>query len=269
MRRSSRKRSLTSGVFTTPGDSEGDQLALLKRYRAERTYTDKDSWATFLALVLEVGIHIVDEDAPHTGCCKAVSLLLLLRPEYEAPCAAIPCQGPEQAFSSNSTTGTMPIRKAIGLPAHVTQLRALLSSELDAAELSRLRSSANTNRSGYLSAISLADAKRLVAMSFEEGRALGHSMSPIWLEEWETSVICAHYQVVCVELHGASSSNGDRSHVQIVYSSSEQASTKLADDTELVFLRRIKCHYHAVWIGGKGRWCVGDLPVAARAFLGI
>jgi len=70
--------------------------------------------------------------------------------------------------------------------------------------------------------VSLDDAKVKVMTSFCQGLELGSSMSPIWLEEWETAKILAWYSaaqgsnIVCVELHSKCVSNRQRSHVQVV-----------------------------------------------------
>lgn len=64
--------------------------------------------------------------------------------------------------------------------------------------------------------MSLDDARSRVMTSYDQGILSGQSMSPIWLEEWETSRIAAQWRVVVVELHSASTSNRGRSHIQVI-----------------------------------------------------
>ena len=77
-----------------------------------------------------------------------------------------------------------------------------------------------------------------VGLSYDAGRPAGFSMSPVWLEEWETSVLAAGgwqfgtsnaggsgigeeeegveaAPFVVVELHDACASNAWRSHFQV------------------------------------------------------
>jgi hypothetical protein len=249
-----------TGLFACPGDEgpDGGTVELRQRWRVERRYTDGDSWGLWVAALAAAQVALHEEDVPHTGCCKAYALVLLLQPEYAHLGAATSPQWPKKPE----------------VYAHVLTLRALLPPALDDAELALLRSPANANRSGYTAATSLEDAKRRVAVPFDRGRALGYSMSPVWLEEFETSVVCAHHRVACIELHSACTSNCGRSHVQVVLPAGCPAPAPgkplvLRDDTEVVFLRRIACHYHAVWINGRARTPVRELPSAVRSFLGI
>jgi len=158
--------------------------------------------------------------------------------------------------------------------AHVLTMRALVPPALDDAEFVLLRLQANSNRSGYLTAANLKDAKLRVAVPYNLGRRTGNSMSAVWFEEFETSVVCGHLSVVCIEFHSACASNCRRSHVQVVLHAGCPAPEPgqplvLSDDTEVVFLRRMACHYNPVWVNKRARTPVRELPSAVRAFLGI
>jgi hypothetical protein len=265
-------------LFAGPGDEgpDGGTLALRQRWRVARRYTYGDSWDFWVAALAAAQVALHDEDVPHTGCCKAYALVLLLQPEYAH-------LGPALTGATTKKPKPTPLGRAKTAPllpkkpevyAHVLTLRALLPPALDDVELALLRSPANANRSGYTAATSLEDAKRRVAVPYNRGRALGYSMSPVWLEEFETSVVCAHLGVACFELHSACASNCGRSHVQVVLPAGCPAPAPghplvLSDDTEVVFLRRIACHYHAVWVNGRARTPVRELPSAVRSFLGI
>ena len=72
------------------------------------------------------------------------------------------------------------------------------------------------NRSGYLEATCVLDAKRLVAIPFRGGLKLGNSMSRIWWETFEAAIAAKEYNVIIVELHSKSPSNNYVSHKQIV-----------------------------------------------------
>ena len=61
----------------------------------------------------------------------------------------------------------------------------------------------------------LDDAKKRIRLSYDMARKVGSSMSPVWLEEWETSVIGASEQVVFLEIHNAKV--GIQSHFQLVF----------------------------------------------------
>lgn len=267
-------------MFAGPGEEgpDGGTLALRQRWRVERRYTRGDSWDLLVAAMDEAGVPLHDEDVPHTGCCKAYALVLLLQPEYAHLGPALTA-----GAATKKTAKPTPLGKAKAAPAvlpkkpevyaHVLTLRLLLPPAIDDAELALLCSPANANRSGYKLAMSLDDAKRRVAVPYHLGRALGYSMSPVWLEEYETSVVCRARGVACVELHSACASNWGRSHVQVVLPHGPAPlpgqPLVLGEDTEVVFLRRIACHYHAVWVNGRARTPVRELPSAVRAFLGI
>jgi len=74
--------------------------------------------------------------------------------------------------------------------------------------------------------------------TFCQGLERGSSMSPIWLEEWETAKILAWYsavrgeKVVCVELHSKCVSNRQRSHVQVVL---PEPNHRLGPDDQVLF----------------------------------
>jgi hypothetical protein len=209
----------------------------------------------------EVALH--DEDVPHTGCCKPYALVLLLRPEYAY-------LGKLLNARLTKKTALFSLPKKPEVYEHVRQLRALLPGTLVETEFQMLRSDANANRSGYLAAVNLADARIRVAVPFDLGKKLGYSMSPVWLEEWETSTICRQERVACIEFHSKCTSNGERSHVQVVLPNEVQpGQPMLSPDVEVVFVRRIRCHYHAVWINGRARTPVCELPPALRSFLGV
>ena len=38
---------------------------------------------------------------------------------------------------------------------------------------------------------------------------------------------------------------------------------------QVIFLRRIVCHYHPVWVNGRGMTRLGDLDEKIRAFCGL
>jgi len=270
----------SSGFFSFPGDesSDGGTLALRQRWNVERRYTRGDSWDSLVAAMAAAKVPLHDEDVPHTGCCKAYALVLLLQPEYAHLGAQLTARATEmatKAANSNDTNDVAPVvmPKKPKIYKHVKALRAQLPAAIDEEELKILRSSANANRSGYIAATSVEDAKLRVAVPFDKGRALGYSMSPVWLEEFETSVACAKAGVACLEFHSACASNGWRSHMQVVLPSGPPPEPgqplKLSEDTEMVVLRRIGCHYHAVWINNRARTPVRDLPSAVRSFLGI
>lgn len=267
-------------LFSDPSDEspDGGTLALRQRWNVERRYTRGDSWDLLVAAMAAAKVLLHDADVPHTGCCKAYALVLLLRPVYAQLGALLTARATEMATKAAhgaETKGIAPdaMPKKPEVYKHVKALRAQLPAAIDDEELKLLRSSANANRSGYIAATNLEDAKLRVAVPFDKGRALGYSMSPVWLEEFETSVTCAHADVACLEFHSACASNGWRSHMQIVLPSGPPPKPgqplKLSDDTELVVLRRIGCHYHAVWINNRARTPVRDLPCAVRSFLGI
>jgi len=270
----------SSSLFSDASDEspDGGTLALRQRWNVERRYTRGDSWDSLVAAMAAAKVHLHDEDVPHTGCCKAYALVLLLRPEYAHLGALLTERATEMATKAAHGAETKNIAPVV-MPKkpevykHVKALRSQLPAAIDEEELKLLRSSANANRSGYIAATSLEDAKLRVAVPFDKGRALGYSMSPVWLEEFETSVACAHADVACLEFHSACASNGWRSHMQIVLPSGPPPKPgqplNLSDDTELVVLRRIGCHYHAVWMNNRARTPVRDLPSAVRSFLGV
>ena len=99
------------------------------------------------------------QDVPHTGCCKAYSLVALLNDEFGAG-GACPL-----------TSANMRLR----LDQHVRELRAPLADALDAPTLALLRSGANSNRAGWLEATDLGNAKLRVATSYDAGRYAGYS----------------------------------------------------------------------------------------------
>lgn len=73
-----------------------------------------------------------------------------------------------------------------------------------------------TNQSDYNRAVSYEHAIEMVATSYQAGIEQGNSMSQVWLEERETSIIAGKKGVVIVEFHNASASNQGRSHVQVI-----------------------------------------------------
>lgn len=244
------------GWFARPGgvDFNSGSYALLQRWRVARRYTPGDSWDLLVPAMAEAQVALHDEDMYHTGCCKAYALVLLLH------------------YSSVGSGDAKPASEEVY--ARVGELRALLAAALDDDELARLKSKYNANRAGWSLATDLEHAKRLVALNYPEGRKLGHSMSPVWLEEYETGVVCADENVACFEFHSACASNWGRSHVQVVLPKGVAVPSggqplALDDNTEVVFVRRLQCHYHAVWVGGRARTPVRELPAALRAFLGI
>jgi hypothetical protein len=266
--------------FSVPGDNDADggTLALRQRYNVERRYTGGDSWGCFVASMAAAEVSLHDEDVPHTGCCKAYALVLLLRPEYAHLGVLLTARETEVATKAAHGAETKDMAKVM-MPKksevykHVKALRAQLPAAIDEEELKLLRSSANANRSCYIAATTLEDAKLRVAVPFDKGRKLGYSMSPVWLEEFETSVACAKAGVACLEFHSACASNGWRSHMQIVLPKGPLPKPGqpliLSEDTKFVVLRRIGCHYHAVWINCRAWTLLHDLPSAVRSFLGI
>jgi len=218
------------------------------------------------AELAQEGCHLEDRDVPHTGCCKAYSLVALLIDEFGA-------RGAWEDLGSNKPPTRLQLDK------HVRALRAPMADALDAQTLALLRSGANSNRAGWLEATDLENAKLRVAISYDAGRKAGFSMSPIWLEEWETSVVCRRLGVVVLELHSACTSNQGRSHFQVVTPNQGRPNLKVkkvsdeddeADnsdpfvfrpETEVLVVRRIQCHYHPVWVDGKPRSKFGDLPL--------
>jgi hypothetical protein len=72
------------------------------------------------------------------------------------------------------------------------------------------------NRSGYLEATCVLDAKRLVAIPFRGGLKLGNSMARVWWETFEAAKAAKEHNVIIVELHSKSPSNNYESHFQIV-----------------------------------------------------
>jgi hypothetical protein len=267
--------SVIPGLFSVPGDDPepgtlpSRQLALQQQWNVERRFTRGDSWDMLVATMAEAEVALHNEDVPHTGCCKAYALVLLLRPEYAYLGQAL-SKGAKKKKVSLLEKARLPKKSEVY--ARVLGLRALLPAALNEIEFQMLRSDANANRSGYLAATNLADARIRVAVPFDLGRKLGYSMSPVWLEEWETSIICRNEGVACIEFHSACNSNGYRSHIQVVLPNPPPRPGQplvLSLDTKVVFLRRILCHYHAVWINGRARTPVRDLPIAVRSFLGI
>ena len=198
--------------------------ALRERWGVKRTWCDKDSWRTAVTTLDEAGIKIQNRDVPHTGCCKGYSLATVLVPELGAF---------ETAKPPSRTT----------MDKHVRLFRAELAKDVDAEEFERLCSLANTNYGDWCKATDLEDARERVAMSFDAALTIGHSMSPVWLEEWETSRIAHRQNVVVLELHDACASNRGRSHYQVITPSPNHT---LRPTDELVVLKRIQCHYNPV-----------------------
>ena len=247
---------------------DGGGLKLRQRWGVHRTYVGRDCWSAACAALMPAGVALTARDVPHTGCCKGYSLVTLLRPEFDAPPVI---DGGAAMMAGGSPRPTPPTRLA--LDAHVRRLRAGLSAALDEEELEALRAPANANRADWTAATSLADARTRVGLSYDAARAVGHSMSPVWLEEWETSRICAAEGIVCVELHDACPSNQGRSHFQVVGLPRPLApgggGGALHAATEVVVVKRMQCHYNPVWVNGRPRTTLGELPAAFRAFFGL
>lgn len=241
------------GWFARPGgtDPNGGAAALFLQWGVVRRHTRVSSWNLVKEAMAAAKVELLDVDVGHSGCCKAYALVLLLR------------------FGSHG--GPKPTSAEVYK--HVGELRALLPAALDDAELARLRSNSNANRSGYLASKNLEDAKLRVAVPYTTGLVTGNSMSGIWCEEFETSVGLPG-NVASIEFHSACESNWYRSHVQVVLPKGTAPPLvgqplALGEDMEVVFVRRIACHYHAVYINGRARTPVRDLPAALRVFLGI
>jgi hypothetical protein len=226
-----------------------DDTELRNRWGIRRTYTAGNSWAKAKA---ESGTRLENRDVAHTGCCKGYSLATLLRPELDG----------RNAYRRD-------------LDKHVVAWRQVVADALTEAELELLRSDGATNRSDWRRASSLEEAKDRVRLSYDAAKKVGHSMSPVWLEEWEASIICHHESssstlnkkspssIVIVEIHDGCPSNASRSHFQLVLPSPQHVIS--LNDT-VVVLKRMQCHYNPVWVDGKPRSTVGDLPVSFRRF---
>lgn len=212
----------TAGGTATEVDTAAE--ALRRRWGVRRTYTDADSWRTAQSLLSTHGVALRNRDVPHTGCCKGYSLATVLVPEL-----------------GELEVARVPTRAVMDL--HVRRYRRAVAADLAMDEWQKLRSPANTNHADWTVATSLDDARLRVGLSYDAARAVGHSMSPVWLEEWETSRIAKHESVVVLELHDACASNRSRSHFQVVMPSPEHVITS---SDQLVVLKRMQCHYNPV-----------------------
>ncbi len=155
----------------------------------------------------------------------------------------------------------MPRKKE--LDPYVTALRAPLGPALTAEALVLLRSPANiSNGCNYRDASTLEDAQWRVGLSYYKARLASFSMSPVWLEEWEMSVICRALNIVCLEIHSACSSNQGRSHFQIITPTPDHT---LGSKDVVIVVRRIQCHYNPVWINNRLKSKLGELPGPFRA----
>jgi hypothetical protein len=253
----SRKRQACCSTASTCGykrkDPHGDKKLNAEDLRARwgimRTYTDGDSWFRAKEALAADGTRLENRDVAHTGCCKGYSLATLLRPEFD---------------------GRHPRRRE--LDRHVRSWRNLLADKLTGAELQLLRSKGATNRSDWCRTLSLEDARAKVALSYDAALAAGcYSMSPVWLEEWEASIICQHESqllsaIVIVEIHDRCSSNAQRSHFQVVLPVSNHI---ISPNDTVVVLRRMQCHYNPVWIDGKPRDIIRNMPPSFRKFFGL
>jgi hypothetical protein len=178
---------------TVEDATDGGAKPLRDRWGIKRIYTAGDCWLTVQAALSTDGTTLLNRDVGHTGCCKGYSLATLLRGEFDG--RGVPTredrEGKGGAVASGAVNrrGAPPRRE---LDVHVRAWRAVLAQALTAEELKRLRSDGATNHSDWRRFTSLEEARTRVAMSYDAARKVGHSMSPVWLEEWETSIICRH-----------------------------------------------------------------------------
>ena len=231
------RRRRSAGPYRTTNHCD-----LRSRWGIRRFDTSFDSWS--MAKIASQQTELSDIDVPHTGCCKGYSLATLLRPEFDG----------QRAWPR------------LTLDKHVRAWRSVIAQALTEVELSFLCSTGCVNRSDWRNAVSLHHARTIVALSYDAAKPLGHSMSPVWLEEWETSVICRHESVLVVEIHARVKSGPHErpSYVQVVLPAPDHVIS--ATDT-VVVVRRIACHYHPVWVNSRPRNAVGDLPEPLRRFL--
>jgi hypothetical protein len=253
---------ITQFVFQSPCDEDPDdgKLKLRRRYNTELRRTGSDAFTLFMACLNKAGVPWKDANVDHTGCCKPYAVSLLTQPEFD--------------YLGSGALESTKFPPSNNVYKHVEALRALVPPALDAAELVLLQSPANTNHADYNRATDLGDAKRRVAVSYNRTKSLGYSMSPVWLEDFETSVLSKHLGCVFCEFHSACASNSSRSHVQVVLPDKCLAPApghplELPGHLEVVFLRRDGVHYHALWINERARTPVCELPPALRVFLGF
>ena len=209
---------------------------LRRRWGVRRFDTCGDSWSMAKAACTDQA-KLEDIDVPHTGCCKGYSLAMLLRPEFDGQRSWPRCT----------------------LDKYVRIWRRIIAQALTKEEFDLLRSTGCVNRSDWRKAVSLNHARSIVALSYDAAKPLGHSMSPVWLEEWETSVICRHESILVLEIHAQVKSGRHQrpSYVQVVLPAPNHVIS--ATDT-VVVVRRIACHYRLVWVNNRPRNAVSDMP---------
>ena len=274
------------GRGSSGGASESQRLRAL--WKIKRLYQAKDAWHSARSIP---GVDLQSRDVPHSGCCKAYALALVLE--------GVGLWDPEQAH------GGIPRSQ---LEKRAAQIRKPLPAALDAVTLELLRRPTNTNHADWQRATSLEDARVRVGLSFAASRKVGFSMSPVWLEEWETSTILAAGQaesgavatassrpsspgsapkpVLLIELHDRCASNGERSHFQIFHSglseddgkedggkedevSCPHKSQLAAVQPDIVMLRRIGCHYQPAFVNQRSRTSWKDYPHAMKQHFGL
>mmetsp|Transcript_75445 Transcript_75445/g.151667 ORF Transcript_75445/g.151667 Transcript_75445/m.151667 type:complete len:339 (-) Transcript_75445:181-1197(-) len=286
-------RIIGSSTSVSLVDEDEGSAPLRARWGVVRTYTGRDSWNLARMELEKSGAGVLESrDVAHTGCCKAYSIVALVDDDLGA--LVYHSSGPSGETSSSSLSSSSLVPPAVPtasktnlrkqLDVHVRVMRKSVSASLTAGEWALLKSKGNSNRSGYTNSTSVDDAKLRVSLSYDSGRSVGHSMSPVWLEEWETSVLCRkgwHFRTapqadagqagdgqagdgqatafVAVELHDACASNAKRSHFQVILPSPSHV---LSKDDVVIILRRMQCHYNPVWVNGVGRHRLGELPRA-------
>jgi hypothetical protein len=250
-----------TSMAAKPASTMTTKISNLKDWGVIRTYTDGDSWTVTRAELAKCGIQLLQRDVDHNGDCKMASAVVALRDAQEdAP-------DPRKRKQTPLTKKTTPDNE-------ITRLRSHFADKLTWTTLETLKRTSNSNYGDWLRVCvgELIDVKNVSNLTAERSKTMGYSMAPVWPENWEMSQICSEEKVVCIELHNATASNQNRSHVQLVMPTPDHT---LSGSDNIIVLRRMQCHYNPVWVWQhpwptpRSRMTLAELPEKFRAHFSL